>query len=306
MRIFLTGISGYVGQILAEDLSILPEVESIMGIDTVTPTFQLPPKVSFTQMDMRSPAVLKAMAGHDVVIHTGFVVLWKALISSHERIDINMRGTRNVASAALKNSVRTFIYISSMAAYDFRRIHGQSDVSEDFPLGTSNHYFYYWHDKGLAEKVVQEIIGPSSTTLTMFRAPYIIGPRNRVTVQGFRNDGVHFPWKNPRIQFVQEKDVMDAFAMALNGSIPGVFNLCPNDSMPLNSILEVIGKKNILTIPAFLAQCIVYIRWKYFNSPLHPSWVGEALGDFTLSNKKLTATGWKARFSTAEALRSAL
>ncbi|MEK7514337.1 MAG: NAD-dependent epimerase/dehydratase family protein [Patescibacteria group bacterium] len=306
MRIFLTGISGYVGQILAEDLSRLSEVDSITGIDTVAPTFPLPPKVTFIQMDIRSPDVAGVMTGHDTVIHAGFVVLWEARMPARERLDINMRGTENVALAAVRNKVARFIYISSMAAYDFRRIHRQSDVSEDFPLGTDNPYFYYWHDKGAAERIVEKIIGPSSATLTMFRAPYIIGPRNRVTVEGFRKNGVRFPTKNPRAQFVQEQDVTDAFARALSGTIKGVFNLCPDDCATLSEILEVVGKKNPPIIPVFLAQFIVYIQWRFFNAPIHPSWVGEALGDFTLSNKKLKGTGWKPRFKTLEALSSAL
>lgn len=37
MRVFLTGISGYLGGVLAEHLSHVPEIESVTGIDVVPP-----------------------------------------------------------------------------------------------------------------------------------------------------------------------------------------------------------------------------------------------------------------------------
>ena len=98
--------------------SRVPEIESVTGIDVVPPKYSLPEKARFTRMDVRSPKVLGAMAGHDAVVHTAFVVLWPAKISVAERNDINFNGTRNVVEAAVANSVRRFIYSSSDAAYD--------------------------------------------------------------------------------------------------------------------------------------------------------------------------------------------
>ena len=106
MRVFLTGISGYLGGVLAEHFSHVGEIERITGIDVVPPKSPLPEKVRFTQMDMRSPEVSAAMAGHDAVVHTAFIVLWPAKMPAAERNDINLNGTRNVAESAVANRVQ--------------------------------------------------------------------------------------------------------------------------------------------------------------------------------------------------------
>ena len=52
MRIFITGISGYLGSLLAFRLSELPEVDCITGIDITSPIDKLPEKVNFIRMDV--------------------------------------------------------------------------------------------------------------------------------------------------------------------------------------------------------------------------------------------------------------
>jgi nucleoside-diphosphate-sugar epimerase len=67
MQIFLTGVNGYLGAVLAEFLANVPEVQSITGIDIVKPKEPLPSKVKYVQLDIRSPELSNAMAGHEVV-----------------------------------------------------------------------------------------------------------------------------------------------------------------------------------------------------------------------------------------------
>jgi len=110
MRVFLTGINGYLGGVLAEHFSHVSEIESITGIDVVPPKKPLPEKARFVQMDVRSQEVSTAMAGHDMVVHTAFVVLWPAKMSVAERDDINLNGTRNMTRAAVANRVKRLSY----------------------------------------------------------------------------------------------------------------------------------------------------------------------------------------------------
>ncbi|MCZ7639739.1 MAG: NAD(P)-dependent oxidoreductase [Verrucomicrobia bacterium] len=135
LQIFLTGASGYLGGVLAEHLSRLPEVERITGVGLTPPQAALPPKVRFVPMDIRSPQLMSLVAGHQVVIHTACVVLWSARMPASVRDDINLNGTDNVARTARANGVARFLHASSMAVYDPRRARGQSGVSEDFPKG---------------------------------------------------------------------------------------------------------------------------------------------------------------------------
>lgn len=304
MRIFLTGASGYLGSLLAERLAEQPEVESITGIGMMNSKSKWPSKVEFIAMDIRSPEVHAAMAGHDAVVHTACIVLWPARMPESERDDINYNGLRNVASAAAANRVGRFIHASSMAAYDPDLARGRTGVTEEFPLGKGHSPFYYWNAKADAEKILAEIL-ERTTLLTLFRPIYIIGPRNRATVKSYRRNAVNFFGCNPKRQFIHEEDVAAAFIQAVRTDLPGAYNLVPDDFMYLNQVWEAVGKRFVPRVPAGLASWITGVRWRYFGSPIHPSWVEDMLVDFAGSNEKLKQTGWRPHYSSAEALRSA-
>jgi UDP-glucose 4-epimerase len=305
IRVFLTGASGYVGSLLAEQLSRQPEVEQVTGIALTEPRAPLPPKVKFRKLDIRSPEITEMMAGHDVVVHTACVVFWPARMPASERDDINLNGVRNVARAALANKVRRFVHASSMAAYDPLLARGKTDVTEDFPIGKGDSPFYYWNAKACAERLLTEMIG-SSMTLTFLRPIYIIGPRNQAVVESYRQNAVHFLGRNPRRQLVHEEDVAAAFVQAALTDMPGAYNVAADDCVRLSDVWQAVGKKFVPTVPLPAAQLLTWMKWRFLGSPVHASWVRDMLVDFTGSNARLKSTGWKPRFNSAEALRSAV
>jgi nucleoside-diphosphate-sugar epimerase len=305
MRIFLTGANGYLGRVLIEHLARLPEVEHITGIGLTRPSVPLPDRFNFIRLDIRSPELAAAMAGHEVVIHTACVVFWLSKMTAQERDDINLNGTRNVAAAARANKVGRFIHASSMAVYDPALARGQTDVAEAFPTGKGDSPFYYWNAKAEAERILASILD-ASTLLTCFRPIYIIGPRNPGVVDSYRKNAVRFPGQNPRRQFVHEDDVAAAFIQALFTPMPGAFNVVPDDFIRMNEVWKIIGVKFVPVIPRPMVRLITSIRWRYFDSLIHPSWVEDMLIDFTGSNARLKSTGWKPRYGSAEALRSAI
>jgi UDP-glucose 4-epimerase len=306
MKIFLTGASGYLGSVLADSLAKVTDIESITGIDVVSPITPLPPKVKFVQMDIRSPDVVGLMAGHEVVVHTAFIVLWRAKMPEAERDDINLNGVRNVAKAAVANRIRRFIHTSSTAAYDPEIAMGKSDLTEDLPTGKGESFFYYANGKAAAEQTLTEVLGSSGICLTFFRPPYIVGPNNRETVIALRKNAVRIQGRNPRTQYVHEEDVASAFLQAARADMPGAYNIAPDDFIHVSDIYKIIGVESVRTLPLWLARLITDIRWRYFGLATHPSWVDALNADFTVSNAKLKGTGWRPRYSCAEALHSAL
>jgi nucleoside-diphosphate-sugar epimerase len=227
-------------------------------------------------------------------------------MSVRERDDINLNGVRNVAQTALANKITRFIHTSSMAAYDPNLAQGKSDVTEDFPTGRGDSPFYYWNAKAAAEQILKEIFSPSSTLLTFLRPIYIIGPRNRANAKSYRANAINFPGRNPRRQFIHEEDVVAAFIRALRTDMPGAFNVVPDDFIRVSDVWKIVGAKFVPTVPLWLANLVTGIRWRYFGSPIHPSWVQDMLVDFTGSNAKLKATGWRPQFGSEQALHSAL
>jgi nucleoside-diphosphate-sugar epimerase len=178
-------------------------------------------------------------------------------------------------------------------------------VTEDFQLGQGDSPFYYWNAKAVAERVLTEVLG-TAMVLTFLRPIYIVGPRNRSIVKSYRENAVKFLGQNPRRQFIHEEDVAAAFIRAVHTDMPGAFNVVPDDFMRLNDVWKIVGRKFVPTISPGVARWITAIRWRYFASPIHPSWVQDILVDFTGSNAKLKSLSWKPRYSSKQALCSAL
>jgi len=306
MRIFLTGANGYLGSLLAEQFDRMPEVERITGIGLRPGRSELPAKLKFHHLDIRTPELEPAMAGHDVVVHTACVVLWPAKMTAASRDSINYDGTRRVAEAARKHHVRRFIHASSLAAYDPARARGQSDVTEEFPLGDGRSPYYYWNAKAEAERILTETLQGTDTVLTMLRPIYIIGPRNRRTADNYRNDAVNLRGHDPRRQFIHEQDVVSAFVLALQRELPGAFNVTPDDALKMSEVWKVVGAQSVRTVPLPVAKLVTWLRWRFMGFRLHPCWIEDMLVDFTGSNAKLKAAGWLPRYNSEQALRSAL
>lgn len=306
MRVFITGVSGYLGSFLAEYLSEFPEVETITGISRTPPRQSLPPKVEFIPMDIRSPEIAGAIVGHDVLLHAAFMVFWTAKCSPAERDEINLYGIRNVAWAARQAGVQRFIHCSSIAAYDNFLASGREGITEEWPIGIGNSSLYYPNGKALAERVMTETLDGSDIPLTIFRPSFIIGPHDRTYIPGVRQNPIRYPGRNPRIQYIHEDDLGDAFLQAMRTDLPGAYNLVPDDCLRWSEILEILGVKLALPFPSWLVRGYMGFRWRYLGDRLHPDWYDTMLFDWVISNSKLRETGWAPRFSSADALRSAL
>ena len=307
VRVFLTGVSGYLGSVLAAHLANLPWIDSITGVyNSTTPASPLSPKVKFIRMDIRSPDLTSAMAGHEIVIHSAGIVLWPARIPVKVRDDINLNGARNMGNAAVKNRVQRFVQASSVAAYDPDLLRGRDKVDEDFPIGKGVSPLYYLNSKALAEHILTAILGQSEIPLTLLRPSYITGRRDRATIKSFRENAVTYLGRDPRLQFVHEDDVAAAFVQAISVEMPGAYNVVPDDSIRQSELNRLIGVKSAPIVPVWLARLVTAIRWRFYGSLTHPSWVDTALLDATVSNAKLRATGWRPRYDCADAIRTAL
>jgi UDP-glucose 4-epimerase len=87
--------------------------------------------------------------------------------------------------------------------------------------------------------------------------------------------------------------------------MPGAYNVVPDDAIRLSVLNRLIGVKFAPTVPVWLARLVTDIRWRYFGSNIHPSWVDITLIDATVTNTKLKSTGWRPRYICEAAIRAA-
>uniref|UniRef100_UPI003AAB388B 3 beta-hydroxysteroid dehydrogenase type 7 isoform X2 n=1 Tax=Centroberyx gerrardi TaxID=166262 RepID=UPI003AAB388B len=159
----ITGGCGFLGQhllqVLLEKEDKLAEVRLFdKHVDSTFPTDRV--KVQVIQGDITDyPMVLEVSRGADVVIHTASLVdVWhrvpEAVINA-----VNVKGTENVISACVENSIQYLVYTSSMEVIG-PNVKGDPFIrgNEDTPYHV-NHTMPYPKSKAKAEKIVLEANG---------------------------------------------------------------------------------------------------------------------------------------------------
>jgi UDP-glucose 4-epimerase len=122
-RIVITGVAGFIGSNLAERL--LKEGHEVIGIDNLSYGVreQIPDRVIFHELDIRSRDIYPVFEGVDAVFH---LAAKNSLIDCQkdpvETADINVRGTVNVFEAASRAKVKKVIYAESSAIYEERAL----------------------------------------------------------------------------------------------------------------------------------------------------------------------------------------
>jgi len=119
MKIFITGIAGFLGSHLADRMLELGH--EVSGNDTLIGGYldNVPKAANFYEIDCcDNTAMTQAMAGSDVVIHTAATAHEGLSVFSPSFITRNIfEASVSTISAAIQNKVKRFVYCSSMARY---------------------------------------------------------------------------------------------------------------------------------------------------------------------------------------------
>lgn len=113
--VFLTGITGLVGNYIAEYL--LKQGYQVKAlIRKGTDTSLINPVIELIEGDLLDPLLLnKSISGCEYVIHCAAIVSFSSKMIN-EMMLVNIEGTKNIVNASLLNQVKKLIHISSIAA----------------------------------------------------------------------------------------------------------------------------------------------------------------------------------------------
>ena len=131
MKIFITGIAGFLGSHLAE--AFLKEGHDVVGCDNLMGGYQdnVPSEVEFHLKDCKYlNSMVRAMKGADVVYHCAATAYEGLSVFSPHLIAENIYlASSSVISAAIQNKVKRFIMLSSMARYGFNEVPFREDMT---------------------------------------------------------------------------------------------------------------------------------------------------------------------------------
>jgi len=130
MRIFISGIAGFLGSFLAE--TFLAEGHEVVGCDTLIggELINVPPDAEFYQYDIcRRNSMVKITKGCEVVFHAAATAYEGLSVFSPHLITENIvTGSASLFSAAIANGVKRIIFCSSMARYGTNETPFREDI----------------------------------------------------------------------------------------------------------------------------------------------------------------------------------
>jgi len=181
MKIFITGVAGFLGSHLADRMIELGH--TVVGNDNLLGGYidNLNPQIEFHQIDCCDrDAMTKIMQRSDIVIHTAATAHEGLSVFSPSFITRNIfEASVSTISAAISNNVKRFVYCSSMARYGNQ----QSPFTEDMKPQPVDPY-------GVAKVAGEDVLKILCETHGMewnIAVPHnIVGPRQKYD-DPFRN-----------------------------------------------------------------------------------------------------------------------
>lgn len=253
MRIFLTGINGYLGSLLAPEL--VRRGDEVIGLDTgyyneraLYPEHGTMPPTLIKDLREINATDLK---GIDAVVHMAELSNDPAgELAPHITYEINHKGSVRLAELARKVGVRRFVYMSSCSVYG---VSGGDFVTEDSPVNPQTAYGIC---KTLVEQDLRTIAGKHfAPTYLRNATAYGASPHMRFDI--VLNNLAGLAWTTKEIKMTSDGtpwrpivhglDIAQAIIAVLQAPIEAVANEVFNvgdteHNYRIREIAEVVGE----------------------------------------------------------------
>jgi UDP-glucose 4-epimerase len=254
MRILITGVSSKIANIVAERL--LAGGHEIIGIDR-RPWADAPPGVEMHEVDIRKRAAEDVFrkSRPEAVIHMATVT--HLLDKSEERYRINLGGTRAVFDHAKTYGVKQVVFVGRHTYYGAAPDAPLYHCEDEPPMAMVS--FPELSDLVAADLYATTALWRSPELCTsILRICYTLGATGTGTLCGYLK-GARVPsilGFDPLYQFIHERDVARALALALEKKLRGVFNVAGPQPVPLSVLVRETGRRPI-RIPEFVFNALL-------------------------------------------------
>ena len=251
-RVLVTGVSRYLGGRLATLLASLPEIEQVIGVDTVPPKADVvdpSSRVEFVRADIRNPLIAKVIAASqvDTVVHMSVIATPMGAGGRTSMKETNVIGTMQLLAACQKApSVHKLVVKSTSAVYGssprdpalFREDMEPKSLPQSGYAKDAVEVEGYVRGFGRRRPDVMVTM----LRFTNFIGPLIDTPLTRYfqlpvvpTVLGF----------DPRLQLLHEEDGVEVLRQATLEDHPGTFNVGGDGVLLLSQAIRRAGRINI-------------------------------------------------------------
>jgi Nucleoside-diphosphate-sugar epimerases len=293
--IAVTGATGHIGNVLVRKLlargeivrAIVPPFEDIKPLEGL--------KVEILECDIRNvDSLIKAFHGVDIVYHLAGIV---TILSGNDDFlyEVNVKGTKNVVDACLKNNVKRLVYASSVHALK-EPPHGTA-IDETCGYDAECTMGSYGKSKTLASIEVLKGIDKGLDAVLVCPSG-VIGPYDyRISQMGHLF--INFMKGNLKAgvdgayDFVDVRDVAEGLILACENGKRGESYVLSGEQISVQDLffeLEKITGMNApsLKVPLWLVRCVSKVSPLYYKftgkEPLFTSYSIDVLS----SNSKIS------------------
>lgn len=256
--VLVTGVSRYIGGVLARRLAADPGVDKVIGVDVIPPTRDIG-GAEFIRADIRNPMIGKVIAQGDVdtVVHANVIATPTFAGGRTPQKEINVIGTMQLLAACQKaGTVKRLIVKSTAAVY--------GSTPRDPAMFTEEMSAKRLPSSGFGKDSI-EVEGyvrgfarrrPDTEILTL-RFANIIGPRIRTSITDYFNlPVVPVPFGyDARLQFIHEDDAIAALVRGVTGSATGVINLAGDGVLTVLQAASI-TRRPVVMVPMAAAGTI--------------------------------------------------
>jgi UDP-glucose 4-epimerase len=300
-RLLITGIAGGLGQILTHRVRARFDVA---GVDRATwPEHPRHVRVHVLDLRQRKLEDVFRTERPTAVVHMAFVRHFGA--DPQVRHQVNVAGTRQLLEYCVTYGVRQLVVLSSSYVYGALP-DNPSYLTEEAPLNVSR---TYPEVRDLAE--VDTLCG-----MFLWRYPEIrttiLRPVNTLGASVHSAIGRYLKLKyiptvlgfDPMVQFIHERDLAEAVALALETGIHGTFNVTGPGAVPLTVAIRESGGTPV-AIPSGLARAVTRRLFRFGLYPFPPGAMDFVKYACTVDGSRFrAATGFAPQFPLKDIFRS--
>ncbi|HVL84977.1 MAG TPA: NAD-dependent epimerase/dehydratase family protein [Pseudonocardia sp.] len=247
--VLVTGVSRFLGGHLAARLAANPDIERVLGVDTVPPPRDLLRRMGraeFVRADIRNPLIAKVITGAsvDTVVHASLSANPGTSGGRTAMKEMNVIGTMQLLAACQKApSVRRMVLKSTTAVYGSSprdpAVFDETMVPKDLPSGG------YAKDAAEIEGYVRGFgRRRPDVSVTVLRFANFVGPRiDTVLTRYFALPVVPTVLGyDARVQLLHEEDALAVLERASSEELPGVFNVAAEGVLLLSQAIRRAGR----------------------------------------------------------------
>ncbi len=250
--VLVTGVSRYLGGIVARKLSETPGITKVIGVDVIPPTHDLG-RTTFVRADIRNPMIAKVIENDkvDTVVHMNVIATPTSVGGRSPQKEINVIGTMQLLAACQKATSLKRLVVKSSAAVYGATSRDPAMFSEDMsakrmPSGG------FGKDSVEVEGYVRGFARrrPDIEIVTL-RLANVIGPRIRTSMTDyFTLPVIPVPMGfDARLQFVHEDDAVAGMLLATTGSMTGTINVAGEGVL---TVMQAVSLARRVPVPIVL------------------------------------------------------